>query len=160
MIAYKRRLQEVKEYKALERTLNVLNEVEQESLNDNEFRDFCKSTFSPYTIQGFTNFIRAVHAWCVNNFQYTKDDYDETIISPRLMRELRKGDCDDYAVFIKTVLRFFNINSKYILLAREKDFFTHIAVVIEIGKNYLYIDGTNNEFDRFPYERYNFLKII
>ena len=93
--------------------------------------------------------------------QYQDDEFDETIISPRhiIKPGYLIGDCDDFALLIKTILAYFDIKSKYILFSKTWGNFTHIAVVVEINNKYYYLDGVRNDFNRLP-SNYSYYKIL
>jgi len=152
---------EVKPQNALYETLGIMRELEKQSLNDRDFNQFCLKTFlQKMQPLKFSDFIESLHTWVKTNIQYTDDLYDETLISPRILFHTRKGDCDDFALFIKTVLSFFNIKSYYILFAKQEDEYTHIANVVPLKNSFLFVDATNQEFNSFPYSRYNYFKIV
>ncbi|MFM1756905.1 MAG: hypothetical protein RL621_1887 [Bacteroidota bacterium] len=89
------------------------------------------------------------------HFDYLEDDADEVVISPAIIISKRFGDCDDFALFIHTVLTALGIRSEYILLGAEKDKPTHIAVHA-LGN---VIDGTNDKFNSIP-DKYKFYSLV
>lgn len=153
---YKTILRGFKTSDALFKTIATMNRLESESLKDKNFLDFVKNTFEK---KDDILTIYIVHNWIYNHFTYVDDDYDETIVSPRVEFQLRKGDCDDYALFTKTVLKALGIDTRYILLGKEKNVFSHIAVAYKIKDVYIYIDSTIRKLGVLP-KRYKSLKII
>ena len=82
------------------------------------------------------------------------------------MPELKKGDCDDFALFIKTCMDILGgYNTHYILFAKKRNKFTHIAVFIERGSysnkyvDPVVLDGANQNFNIVPVGYY-FYKLI
>ena len=69
-----------------------------------------------------------------NNFIYQDDPYDELITAPHKIIETKKGDCDDFSLFAKTCLDILGgFNTNYILFAKEKNNFSHIACFCNRG---------------------------
>ena len=153
---YKTILREFKTSDALFKTIATMNRLESESLKDKNFINFVKNTFEK---RDDLLTIFTVHNWVYSNFTYIDDDYDETIVSPRVEFQLRIGDCDDYALFTKTVLKALGVDTRYILLGKEKNIFSHIAVAYKIKDLYIYIDSTVKKLGALP-NRYKSLKII
>jgi len=158
----------------LSETLNQMRYLEQLSIQNPSFVKFCFDNFYS-TCSGcipgkIWNYIK-------KNFQYIDDDYDETIAAPYVLLEIKKGDCDDFALFSKTCLDILEIyseisglqkpcwNSSYLLLGRSIQGFTHIVCFAHRGK-YLFgfndpvvIDGANDQFNVVSNE-YKFRKIV
>ncbi len=135
-----------------------LRRLEMESLKDESFVKFCYDNF--YVIANKMNlidFIDYVKTWIFNNVKYLKDQYDETLISPRFMIFILKGDCDDFAVFCKTILKFFAIDSDFILLGRSYGEFSHIALTVRLKDSFLYVDPTRSDFNVID-NKYKYLK--
>ena len=141
--------------------ISTLNRFEKESLDDADFINFVLNTF--YHLRNYDKIyiIKYVHMWVNNHLTYKEDQYDETLISPRQMINLMEGDCDDFSVFIKTILKFFNIETKYILLGKEYNDYSHIALIYSTSdvSKLIYIDGIVSEFDVYPAD-YIYNKII
>ncbi len=99
-------------------------------------------------------------------FLYERDDpHDELIIAPYLMPDLRRGDCDDFSLFAKSVIDIIGgWHTSYIVFAKEKGSYTHIAVFAHRGTpndqiDPVIIDGVNSEFNSIP-EKYNYWKLV
>jgi hypothetical protein len=101
-----------------------------------------------------------IHYWVVNNIDYIDDQFDETIISPRIMTSILKGDCDDMSLFIKSCISCFNVPSKYLLLGKKFGNFSHIANGKLFPEGWIYVDGTSKYFNLFPRQRYIFYQVI
>ena len=105
--------------------------------------------------------------YVVENFNFVSDDpFDERIAAPYLMNEIRQGDCDDFALFIKTCMDILGgWHTAYILFGRERRKYTHIAVFVHrgiIGNKYIdpiIIDGANPNFNIIP-TTYKFYKTV
>lgn len=149
---------EVKPYKSIEKTLGILFDLENQSLKDKGFVDFIKKYFANNIYKNEVDFIKFVHSFVFENMKYADDIYDETLISPRIQIHIMQGDCDDFALFSKTILRMFNITSKYILLAKEQNNFSHIALIIP--KYNIFFDATNKIFNNNIDAKYLYYKII
>jgi hypothetical protein len=137
---------------SLKATLTVMRELERVALAEPLFVKWIKQNFS-----GDCTPCHLVKIWlyCRNNFIYVPDDTDEVVISPAIMLKERRGDCDDFALFIHTVLNALGIPCKYILLGRDRDRPTHIAVY-SMNK---VIDGTNDRFNFIP-SKYQFYSLV
>lgn len=158
-VKYKNEVVTVHNYNSISKTINIMNDMESNSLKDVGFLEFMKSNFS-YLAKEKNIFVTIykIRNWIFKNIKYKNDMYDETLISPRIIIYIRQGDCDDFALLTKTMLRFFNIKVKYILLAKSKNDYTHIANVFEYKKEFQYIDATMNK-SIFP-KQYLYYKII
>ena len=100
------------------------------------------------------------------NFTYVEDQYDETIAAPHILLEIKKGDCDDFALFAKTCLDILGgFFTNYLLLGRDKTGFTHIVCFAHRGKYFLnyndpvIIDGASDEFNTVS-NQYKFRKLV
>jgi len=101
------------------------------------------------------------------NFVYKDDEpFDEFLTAPYAMKETKTGDCVDYSLFIKSCLDILGgWFTHYIIFARERNQFTHVAVFAHrgaVGNNYIdpvVIDGTNPNFNIVPVH-YKFYQIL
>ncbi len=160
---YEKKIIHVENHNALIATIKLLNDLEKDSLNNKEFQSWCINTFANAANgMGEEDFIKYIWLWCNSNLKYKEDDFDETLIAPKIIihSDFLIGDCDDFSLLIKTILSFYGIKSNYILFAKEKGYYTHIANIVDIKNKKIYIDGVSNEFNNFPYGKYNFYKII
>jgi hypothetical protein len=126
-----------------------MNYLERIALNNPDFLKWINNKF-------YSNCIPCVPVkiwdYIKRNFEYQEDEFDEVLISPVWLLKIKKGDCDDFSLFAKTILTALGIPSIYILFGKEKKAYTHIAV-LALGK---VIDGTNENFNIIP-NRYNFI---
>ena len=118
-VAYKEEIINVHPYESIIKTIEMMNELERESLKDVGFIDFVKNNFS-FLINEKNILIKSnqIHTWIYENLKYVKDNYDETLISPRLLIFFRQGDCDDFAMLTKTDRKSTRLNSSHIPLSR------------------------------------------
>lgn len=154
----KEKIIDIKDYKALDKTLALLKELEMQSLMDKDFNEYVKENITSKIYQNIFEFIKYLHLFIFKKMTYTDDFYDETLISPRVMIKIMRGDCDDFALFGKTILRLVGIRSNYILLAKERGNFSHIALVLPDYN--IFFDSTNSKFNYYDSNRYKFYKII
>ncbi len=131
----------------LEKTLDLMNLIELENSLNHFFINFCQMFFSSIPVASIP---RAVWNYVVKNFTYQDDPVDEKLTAPKYLLTTRAGDCDDFALFIKTVLTVFNIPSNY-LLAGDENGFSHIVVILNDGT---ILDGTNNKFNFLDKTKY------
>lgn len=159
-VTFKEEISEVKSYNSLLKTIEAMRIMESNSLKDSNFISFMKNNFD-YLLNEYNPIkkIFEIHKWINRNIKYVDDVYDETLISPRLLIFIKKGDCDDFAMLLKTMLKFLNVNVNYILLGKKKNEYTHVAnaYVMKNG-SILYIDGIL-ETSIFPYS-YKFYKLM
>jgi len=101
------------------------------------------------------------------NFVY-KDDapFDELLIAPYAMKNIKTGDCDDFSLFIKSCIDIIGgFFSHYIIFGTERNKFTHVAVFVHrgtAGNSYIdpvVVDGTNPNFNIVP-TKYKYFKIL
>jgi len=116
-IVYKKEIITVHSYESIKRTIEEMNIMELNSLKDDDFIQFINNTFG-YLLKEKNSFIKIyrVHNWIYKNIKYRKDAYDETLISPRIIIYIKSGDCDDFAMLTKTILKYLGVETKYILL--------------------------------------------
>lgn len=141
---------EVSAHIFLEETLSAMKQMELESAMNYFFQKFVTKTFC-----NATDKLKAVWEFASKNFKYVDDEADETLIAPKWMTILRAGDCDDFALFIKTCLRVLGITANFLLAGKTLEGFTHIAVI----SNGIILDGTSDKFNYLPKEYIN-LKVV
>lgn len=133
----------VPEHEAVKNTLIIMKQLELKSKENSSFVLWVKRTFANYSGDGL---FRKLHSFVRANFNYKSDVPDELLIAPYRMLKLKFGDCDDFSLFIKTVLSILNQDAKYLLLGKTKNNFSHICVLCD-G---VILDGTNNVFNTVP----------
>lgn len=143
---------EVHPKNGLSETLAQMNYLEQLSFNNPQFVSFVYKNFNSECkacIPGkIWNYIK-------QNFQYEFDDpYDEKIKAPYVLLQMKKGDCDDFALFAKTCLDILGgWYTYYLLLAKRWKEFTHVVTFAHRGvlsNQYIdpvVIDGANDAFN-------------
>lgn len=144
---------EVPHERSLPESIFKMRELENHGYNTPGFVSWVKNNFGnncrdciPFEIWEYIQ----------KNFVYKSDDpYDELFISPVRLPVLKHGDCDDFSIFIKTVLTILNIKSYYILLGSEKNKYSHVAIYCN-GK---IIDGANVNFNLLP-KKYKWFTLI
>lgn len=124
-----------------------MRELERIALNDKDFVAWVRSNFKR---QCGTCLLKDIWDYIQNNFEYMEDSYDEVVISPVWMLKIKKGDCDDFSLFIHTILTIMGISCRYILLGKTRQY-THVAVH-SMG---MIIDGANPNFNIIS-EKYNY----
>lgn len=148
----------------LRKTISLMNELERRSFYKPHFVKWVHETFAG----NCTPCIPAkIWKHVVENFEFISDEpFDERIAAPYFMNEIREGDCDDFALFIKTCIDILGgWNSSYILFAKERNNYSHIAVFINrgsYGNKYVdpvVVDGANQSFNIIP-SKYKFYKTI
>lgn len=125
-------------------TLSEMYRLEKKSLENDEFIKFINNNFKDNNNLSWDiwNYIR-------NNFKYTSDTPDELLISPAKMLILKQGDCDDFAMFAKTILDYFKKDNYYLLFSKKQNESpTHIAVFLK--KEKIVLDPTNLFFNTIP----------
>lgn len=138
----------------LEETLRLMNLIFLENLKNNFFCGWAFAQFgSP---ENAYDLYQQVWEYVVKNFEYEDDPIDEKLTAPKYLIEIRKGDCDDFALFIKTVLGIYGRRSHFLLLGKTPEGYTHVAVITQEG---IIIDGTNDKFNSIS-EDYKYRRII
>jgi len=147
----------------LKRTLDEMILLENISIKNQSFVTWVYKNFSSDCAGCLPG---KVWNYMVNNFTYKDDLSDEVLIAPHVMLQIKEGDCDDFSLFAKTVIDIIGgFYTHYLLLAKERFKFTHIAVFVHRGKmnnsfvDPVVVDGMNNNFNIIDL-RYNFYKII
>jgi len=140
-------IQLIQENIFLESTLKEIRTIELENTKNIFFRNFVLKQFGSEPDK-----VKSVWQFVINNFTYKDDDYDETLIAPKWLLFIKKGDCDDFALFIKTCYNILNIPAYYMIAGKNENEFSHIVVITESG---LIVDGTNNKFNYLSNEYIN-----
>ena len=135
-------------------TLQIMNELEGRAITSDFFRTEVKKIFEQFRYPKITLYEK-IWEYVRTEFEYVKDRFDEEIKNPLLMFHYKAGDCDDFSLFIKSVLSVFGIRSSYILLGQRENEFTHIAVLTNDG---FILDGSN-ELLNWIHPKYKFKKI-
>lgn len=135
----------------LEKTLQIMRDMEIESVNNYTFKNFITNNFGALRYNK-TKLFYSLWYFVHNAFTYKTDQGDETLIAPKYMVTIRKGDCDDFALFIKSALHVLGIKSYYLLAGKDNNGFTHIAVVTPCG---IILDGVSNQFNYLSDEYIN-----
>lgn len=154
----------VKPEYGLTETIKTMNYLENLSLNQ---QDFVSWIFKKFSSDCSACLPGKIWKFVQENFEYKSDDpFDEFLTAPYAILKTKKGDCDDFSLFVKTCLDVLGgWHTHYILFAKEKNKYTHIAVFAHrgfIGNNYIdpvVIDGTNPHFNLIS-PIYNFYSII
>ncbi|MBK9285051.1 MAG: transglutaminase domain-containing protein [Sphingobacteriaceae bacterium] len=150
----------VKPQNGLSETIKQMKYLELVSKNNAAFLSFVNKTFKTPCLSCIPG---KVYSYIKNNFTY-KDDapFDEIIRAPHVLLTEKIGDCDDFAVFTKTVLDIIGgFDSYYMLLGAEQNKFTHVVVWCNRKGVHdpVLIDGANDLFNVLP-SKYKFYKIV
>ena len=139
----------------IEKTLKLMRLIELENIKNHFFIFWVLNKFKNIPL-GKIPF--AVWNYVSKNFRYEDDPTDEQLISPKIQiqENIYAGDCDDFALFVKTCLSVFNIPSSY-LLAGDASGFSHILVILNDGT---LLDGTNNKFNFLDQKKYTHLQKV
>ena len=149
----------------LKKTLQVMNYLESLSLNRPDFVSFVFKNFSSNCLACIPG---KIHKYMIDNFTYVSDNpFDEILTAPYILKDSKRGDCDDFALFAKTCIDILGgFNSNYILFGKEKNSgFSHVACFVNRGifnnrfVDPIVIDGVNQDFNVIP-EKYKVYKII
>lgn len=145
-------------------TLQSMYDLELSSLSNPAFVAKIKSLFKNECLACLPG---AIWNYVRKNFRYVSDSpYDEIVRAPHILMQEKIGDCDDFALFIKTCLDIIGgWNSSYLILGQNPNAFTHIIVFANRGRlnnkyvDPVYIDGVNPEFNKIA-SKYRFYKHI
>lgn len=154
----------VKPADGLQKTISLMNLLENKSMQNPVFVKWVFDMFGSNCIPCIPG---KIWRYVQENFKFVSDDpYDEILTAPYLMPELKKGDCDDFALFIKTCMDIIGgYNTHYILFGKILNKFTHIAVFVDRGSyanqfvDPIVLDGANSNFNIVPIG-YSFYKLI
>lgn len=146
------------------KTIELMNHLENLSIQK---VDFVKFVFENFNSSCTPCIPGKIWNYMQTKFQYIPDDpYDEILIAPYLMPQIKKGDCDDFSLFAKTCIDLLGgFYSNYLLLAKEKNNFSHVAVFVHRGIynntfiDGVIIDGANENFNMLP-DNYKYYKLI
>jgi hypothetical protein len=148
----------------LQKTIETMNLLQSYSMQNQKFINFVYKKFATQCTPCIPG---KIWKYMRDNFQFVSDDpFDELLIAPYLMPEIKKGDCDDFALFAKTCIDLLGgWFSNYILLAKEKNNYTHVAVFVHRGIynntfiDCVVVDGANENFN-ILHESYNFYNLV
>lgn len=96
-------------------------------------------------VRGHKNFadqVRAIHAYVQDNIQFVKDvNGVETLATPIKTLEFRKGDCDDQAVLVATLLESIGHPTRFVAI-KVKPFgpFVHVFAETKIGTRWIPVE--------------------
>jgi hypothetical protein len=131
-----------------------------------------------FHVPSFLKFVHETFGGCIacypgkiweymrKNFTFIPDEYDETITAPYILLQTKQGDCDDFALFSKTVLDILGgWNTNYLLLGRTLGGYSHVATFANRGRSLfkfidpVVIDGANNNFNTIKSD-YRYSKLV
>ncbi len=152
-----KKIYKVNESISLVKTISLMNQLEKISLSDSNFINWINDTFGVENYNA-SHFFKYLHRYIYSHFIYKNDEYDETLIAPRINYKMQTGDCDDFSLFAKTILDYFGYKTCYVI-AGENNTYSHIFVVVFNHGNKYIIDGTNPYYNEIE-KRYNYFKEI
>ncbi len=102
-------------------------------------------------VRGHKNFsaqVRAIHAYVQDNIQFVKDiNGVETLATPIKTLEYRKGDCDDQAVLVASLLESIGHPTRFVAIKMQPfGPFVHVYTETKIGRSWIPIETT----ERWP----------
>ena len=98
-------------------------------------------------VRGHKNFsaqVRAIHRWVQSNIQYVKDIRGvETLATPTKTLEFGKGDCDDQAVLLASLLESIGHPTRFVAI-KLKTFgpYVHVFTETKIGPRWYPLETT------------------
>ena len=98
-------------------------------------------------VRGHKNFsaqVRAIHAWVQSNIQYVKDiNGVETLATPIKTLEFGKGDCDDQAVLLASLLESIGHPTRFVAIKMQPlGPFVHVFTETKIGPHWYPLETT------------------
>jgi hypothetical protein len=136
------KLKRVPDILGLDATLKEMWLIYLENVANSFFSNWCYQTFGEF--KNPLDLYKSVWEYVIKNFKYIDDQYDESITAPKYLITTKQGDCDDFALFIKTVLAIYGIRSNFLLAGKTAGNFTHVTVITPEG---IILDGTNDKFN-------------
>lgn len=137
-------------------TIRQMRLMEIESLKNSYFQHLCDRNFGVPGEVAPQDLYKKVFDFVSSTFKYVDDPMDEKLTAPKYLFTTRAGDCDDFALFIKTVLAGYGIDAKYLLCGKTDEGYTHIVVETPEG---IILDGTNDRFNFLSDEYKNKLRV-
>ena len=98
-------------------------------------------------VRGHKNFpgqVKAIHEYVKNNIQFVRDvNGVETLATPLKTLEYRKGDCDDQATLIASMLESIGHPTRFIAV-KNSAFgpYVHVYVETKIGRKWIPVETT------------------
>lgn len=135
----------------LQKTLQEMKRLELKAIENNDFKSFVERNFLPLK-NCVDCLLTKLWRFVVDNFKYKEDEPDEKIQAPYVLLNTRYGDCDDFALFIKSVLTLVGIPCFYLLMGKTPEGYSHIVVVA----NETILDGANKKFNFIKPDYINF----
>lgn len=98
-------------------------------------------------VRGHKNFsaqVRAIHNWVQSNIQYVKDvNGVETLATPTKTLEFGKGDCDDQAVLLASLLESIGHPTRFVAIKLQPfGPFVHVFTETKIGPRWYPLETT------------------
>lgn len=96
---------------------------------------------------GHKNFaaqVRALHSFVQSNIQYVKDvNGVETLATPTKTLEYRKGDCDDQAVLLASLLESIGHPTRFVAISMVPlGPFVHVYTETRLGRGWIPVETT------------------
>ena len=144
-------------------TLRKMRELEKLSFQNSEFVSWVYKNFYSTCIGCLPG---KIYKFIRENFKYVDDLNDEDLTAPYVLLNTKIGDCDDFALFAKTIIDLIpsmDWRANYLLLGENKNEWTHIVVKAYRKKfgqviDSVFIDGANEAFNFIP-SKYKWMKL-
>lgn len=87
--------------------------------------------------RGFTQEVRALQQWVQSHIAYMRDPVDfELVQSPEVTLKLGRGDCDDQAVLLGSMLVATGHPSRFVAMGINHGPLSHVLVQTKIGETW------------------------
>jgi len=98
--------------------------------------------------KNFTAQVQAIHAYVQDNIQFVKDiNGVETLATPIKTLEYRKGDCDDQAVLVASLLESIGHPTRFVAIKMQTfGPFVHVYAETKVGRDWIPVETT----ERWP----------
>lgn len=127
-------------------TLAIMRKLAREAQLDDDIRQQAENIVAGIPGHAFMQEAKSVHAWMRDNIRYTRDpDGIERVCGAQYTLLHRQGDCDDMAILEAALLVAIGHPVRFVAVAFQPDFFSHVYIETLIGDQWLPSDPTTDE---------------
>lgn len=130
-------------------TLDIMRQFVRRYKKSLALRNLALSVVEPVlqgTRKNYAAQVRAIHSFVQNHINYVQDiNGVETLATPLRTLEMRKGDCDDQAVLVATLLEAIGHPTRFVAI-KTKPFgpYVHVFTETKIGPKWVAVETTEN----------------
>ena len=125
-------------------TLKLMADIVRSYKKDSTIRQMAGDLVQYCPSQSFMQEVKAIFQWVKNNVRYLQDVNEiETLQTPDVTLNIRRGDCDDHSVLLASLLESIGHPCRFIALGySQPGQFEHVYTQTLVGTDWVGLDST------------------